>query len=370
MQGVNERSALGNRILHLSSQHGISDFYITPWEQLMFRKNGELNLDSFVYQPENELEIQPGCLDYAMMIGPLRFRVNKMVTRGRLRWVLRLLPTETPTPEQILLPPAAMKSFLEAENGLFLVCGATGSGKSTTLNAMLRELNRPEDNILTLENPVEDEIAGVIHCDLKNSSEFKPMITSFMRSDPDIILMGEVRDIDSAELAIEAAITGHKVLTTIHCPRASQIIERFEQVGIERWKIAQTLKAACAQRLIKILCPSCKVQKDGVEERERLMYNLSDDWADRPFFARSVDGCGNCNHRGYSGRSAILEIIPITPKWSDALAKGEMSPYELELEVRKAGVLPNLRDSGLRMVREGKTDFEAIRKMIDLTNTD
>jgi len=105
--------------------------------------------------------------------------------------------------------------------GIIVMSGPTGSGKSTTLNAMLRELNRPEVNILTLENPVEDEIPGVTHCDLKNATEFKPMISSFMRSDPDIILMGEVRDMESAELAIEAAVTGHKVLTTIHTPSAS-----------------------------------------------------------------------------------------------------------------------------------------------------
>ncbi|MDA0814288.1 MAG: ATPase, T2SS/T4P/T4SS family, partial [Verrucomicrobia bacterium] len=130
-----------------------------------------------------------------------------------------------------------LEKAMSVPSGIIVMSGPTGSGKSTTLNAMLRELNRPEDNILTLENPVEDEIPGVVHCDLRDSSEFKPMIASFMRSDPDIILMGEVRDRESAELAIEAAITGHKVLTTIHTPRASQIIERFEQLGLERWKI-------------------------------------------------------------------------------------------------------------------------------------
>jgi len=149
----------------------------------------------------------------------------------------------------------AMDKVMRIPAGIIVMSGPTGSGKSTTLNAILREMNTPDVNILTLENPVEDEIPGVTHCDLKNPGEFKPMIASFMRSDPDIILMGEVRDIESAELAIEAAVTGHKVLTTIHTPRASQIIERFEQLGIERWKIAQTLKAACAQRLIKVLCP-------------------------------------------------------------------------------------------------------------------
>lgn len=253
--------------------------------------------------------------------------------------------------------------------GIIVMSGPTGSGKSTTLNAMLRELNRPEDNILTLENPVEDEILGVLHCDIR-PSEFKPMIASFMRSDPDIILMGEVRDLDSAELAIEAAITGHKVLTTIHTPRASQIIERFEQLGIERWKIAQTLKAACAQRLIKLLCPYCKIKKPGLTEREIKKFNLDEEWRGTPVFQKNQDGCNECGGRGYYGRTAILEIIPITPEWSDALSKGTLSPYELELAVREQGILPSLRKSGLKIVREGRSDLEALRKVIDMSAGD
>ncbi|MBB07836.1 MAG: general secretion pathway protein GspE [Roseibacillus sp.] len=254
--------------------------------------------------------------------------------------------------------------------GIIVMSGPTGSGKSTTLNAMLRELNRPEVNILTLENPVEDEIPGVTHCDLKSAAEFKPMITSFMRSDPDIILMGEVRDTESAELAIEAAVTGHKVLTTIHTPRASQIIERFEQLKIERWKIAQTLKAACAQRLIKVLCPDCKVPVEGIDETERRLFNLGEEWAERPLFVGRPGGCPECRETGYSGRTAILEIIPITPRVSDLLSKGEISPYDLEMMVLNDGTLPNLRRSGLRLLADGQTDLKAVSKTIDMTYSD
>lgn len=260
-----------------------------------------------------------------------------------------------------------LERVMAIPSGIIVMSGPTGSGKSTTLNAMLRELNRPEDNILTLENPVEDEIPGVIHCDIR-PNEFKPMIASFMRSDPDIILMGEVRDLDSAELAIEAAITGHKVLTTIHTPRASQIIERFEQIGIERWKIAQTLKAACAQRLIKLLCPMCKVLKPRLLERDLRKFNLDDSMRDLPVYARNPEGCHECQGRGYHGRAAILEIIPITARWSDELSKGTLSPYEMEREVRRDGRLPSLRDSGLALLRDGRTDLEALSKSIDLTN--
>jgi len=261
----------------------------------------------------------------------------------------------------------AIDKVMKIPAGIIVMSGPTGSGKSTTLNAILREMNTPDVNILTLENPVEDEIPGVTHCDLKHPGEFKPMIASFMRSDPDIILMGEVRDIESAELAIEAAVTGHKVLTTIHTPRASQIIERFEQLGIERWKIAQTLKAACAQRLIKILCPYCKIEQQGIGDKDRMIYGLDESWRDQTVYSHLPDGCQECHGSGYAGRTAILEIIPITPKVSDMLSKGEITPYELELKIQKEGVLPNLRNNGLKLLKEGKTDLAAIGKMIDMS---
>jgi type II secretory ATPase GspE/PulE/Tfp pilus assembly ATPase PilB-like protein len=264
----------------------------------------------------------------------------------------------------------ALNKVMKIPAGIIVMSGPTGSGKSTTLNAILRELNRPDVNILTLENPVEDEVPGITHCDLKSPKEFKPMIASFMRSDPDIILMGEVRDIESAELAIEAAVTGHKVLTTIHTARASQIIERFEQLGLERWKIAQTLKAACAQRLVKLLCPYCKEPSSGVNELDRKTFSLDDSWAMIPVFTAGPGGCGECRYTGYNGRTAILEIIPITPKISDMLAKGEMTPYELEMKVAEEGVLPSLRRSGLRLLVDGKTDLVAVSKVIDMTYTD
>ena len=264
----------------------------------------------------------------------------------------------------------ALSKVMKIPAGIIVMSGPTGSGKSTTLNAILRELNQPEVNILTLENPVEDEIPGVTHCDLKNNSEFKPMITSFMRSDPDIILMGEVRDIDSAELAIEAAVTGHKVLTTIHTQRASQIIERFEQLGIERWKIAQTLKAACAQRLVKVLCPQCKIKHEGVSAQDRKLFSLDESWATHTIYSKHEEGCPECRFSGYIGRTAILEIIPISPVVADQLSKGEISPFDLEQLLLDNGEdsLPSLRASGLSLLEQGKIDLPSLSKVIDMTH--
>ena len=121
---------------------------------------------------------------------------------------------------------------------------------------------------------------------------------------------------------------------------------------------------------MKLLCPYCKVKKSGLTERDIKKFNLSEDWRETPIYQRSVEGCPECGNRGYYGRAAILEIIPITPEWSDALSKGTLSPYELEIAVREQGILPSLRKSGLKLVREGRTDLDALRKVIDMSSGD
>ena len=156
MEGINENTPLGKRLIELAKESGVSDFYITPWEPLAYRKNGDLVFDSYIYQLDEDLEIVPGCADYAMVIGNYRFRVNRMVSRGRYRWVLRLLPEKIPGCEDISVPPAAVKSFLQAKNGLFLICGATGSGKTTTIASLnLHRARRRREHFITFEDPIE-----------------------------------------------------------------------------------------------------------------------------------------------------------------------------------------------------------------------
>ncbi len=270
MQGIDERSPLGNRILHLAQQHSISDFYITPREQLIYRKNGELVVDSFIYQPEEEIEVKPGTEDYATQIGPLRFRVNQMTTRGRLRWVMRLLPNHIPTPQQISLPPQALKAYLEAENGLFLVCGATGSGKSTTIAAMIKaRAERRREHIITFEDPIEyilpTNLPSLVTQREMGSDEldFGMSLRASLRQAPDVIMIGEIRDGLTAEIALQASETGHVVIATMHTSSAAQTVQRFlKMIPTERMENAM-LSFADSMRMI--LCQQLLL--DGQQER-------------------------------------------------------------------------------------------------------
>jgi twitching motility protein PilT len=262
MEGVNEHSPLGYRIIQLAEGVGISDFYITPWEPVSYKKNGELTQDSFIYQPEVNLEVVPGCEDYAMMIGPYRFRVNRMTTRGRFRWVLRLLPTEIPTVEQIRVPAAVVKSFMEAKNGLFLICGPTGSGKTTTIAAMnMHRAMRRREHFVTFEDPIEYlyPMTGLPSMISQreigsDDNDFGKALRGSLRQAPDVIMIGEIRDSVTAEIALQAAETGHVVVASMHTSSASQTVSRFlKLISAERVDAAQN---AMADILRMVMCQS------------------------------------------------------------------------------------------------------------------
>jgi len=216
MEGLTENSPLGQRITQLAEGVGVSDFYITPWEPLAYRKNGDLVFDSFVYQPSENLTVQAGCADYAMMVGPHRFRVNRMVSRRRYRWVMRLLPSEIPSVEDIKVPAAAVKAFLQAKNGLFLICGATGSGKTTTIASLnLHRAMRRREHMITFEDPIEylypttgiptlvsqREIATLVSQREigEDDHDFAEALRGSLRQAPDVIMIGEIRDGETAE---------------------------------------------------------------------------------------------------------------------------------------------------------------------------
>jgi twitching motility protein PilT len=259
MEIFTEHSAIGQRIAQISQLSGVSDFYITPWEPLCFKQNGKLHYDSFVFQPEQMMPVQPGSIDYAVAFGGMRFRANRMVTKNRYRWVLRLLPTKIPRPEDIAVPPQVMKSFLEAKNGLFLICGATGSGKTTTIAAMIKaRAERRQEHVVTFEDPIEfvypDGMPSLVSQRAvgEDDMDFAAALRASLRQAPDVILVGEIRDGETAEIALQAAETGHVVVATLHTNSASQTVQRFlKLVPSDRLENAQ---ASLADTLRLILC--------------------------------------------------------------------------------------------------------------------
>jgi twitching motility protein PilT len=263
MDEFNERSQLGFRILHISKDGGVSDFYITPWEQLVYRRNGKLFYDSYVYQPQQPLEMKAGTADYAVSMGGRRFRVNRMATRGRLRWVLRLLPESIPAMEKLSLPPAAIKAFLEAKNGLYLVCGATGSGKSTTIASMVLErAKRRQEHVITFEDPIEylypqGLLSLVSQREIGTDElDFGQSLRAALRQAPDVIVVGEIRDGETAEIALQAAETGHVVVATLHTSSAAQTVQRFlklfpsERMENAMLSFADSFRGILCQRLL------------------------------------------------------------------------------------------------------------------------
>jgi twitching motility protein PilT len=260
---IHDRSVLGQRILQLSREAGISDFYVTPWEPLAFRLNGRLCYDNYIYEPTAPVEVRPGTHDYAVSMGGRRYRVNRLATRGRSRWVMRLLPEHIPGLESIYLPPAAIKSFLEAKNGLYLVCGATGSGKSTSIAALILErAKRRQEHVITFEDPIEylypQGLPSLISQREIGSDEldFGTSLRAALRQAPDVIVVGEIRDGETAEIALQAAETGHLVVATLHTSSAAQTVQRFlklipgDRQDTAMLSFADSFRGILCQRLI------------------------------------------------------------------------------------------------------------------------
>ena len=277
MDYIDERSPLGQRVAQISQLPGVSDFYITPWEPLCYKHNGGLVYDSFVYHPEQTLNVEPGCVDYAMTFGGMRFRVNRMVTKGRFRWVLRLLPTKIPKPQDIAVPAAGLKAFMEAKNGLFLICGATGSGKSTTIASMiLHRAERRQEHVVTFEDPIEyvypDGTPSLVSQREigEDDLDFGMALRASLRQAPDVIVVGEIRDGETAEIALQAAETGHVVVATLHTSGAAQTVQRFlKLVPSDRLETAQ---ASLADTLRGILCQ--RLLFDPIRQRRFAIHEL------------------------------------------------------------------------------------------------
>jgi len=251
------------------------------------------------------------------------------------------------------------KDIIRCPNGVMLVTGPTGSGKSTTLYATLGELSQPNVNIVTVEDPVEKKIDGVNQCQInaKAGMTFAAALRSILRQDPDIIMVGEIRDGETADIAIRAAITGHFVLSTLHTNDAATTITRLVDMGVAPYMVASSVVGIIAQRLVKLLCPQCK--ETFVLEDPDMLKLMN---ADKPtkICRPHPGGCKACRNTGYSGRTAIHEIIVTSPDIKMLITSGATAE-EIGAQATKNGTLL-LRDNVTKMVLAGRTSMDELVK--------
>ena len=251
-----------------------------------------------------------------------------------------------------------VRGLINKPNGIVLVTGPTGSGKTTTLYAALTELNTPDRKILTAEDPVEYDIDGLIQCQVNVDQEltFSKLLRSFLRQDPDTILVGEIRDLETAQIAIQASLTGHLVFSTLHTNDAPSSILRLIDLGVESFLLTATLEAIVAQRLIRKICEKCKEEFVPTEEQLMELSLLPADVEGRTFFRGR--GCGNCMKTGYKGRMAIFEIMTLDDTLREMIMS-QASTAVLRDESRRRG-MRTLRESGLLAIYEGQSTIEEV----------
>ncbi len=250
------------------------------------------------------------------------------------------------------------QSILDKPDGMFLVTGPTGSGKTTTLYAALDRMNDNSRNVITVEDPIEYTLDGVGQIQVNNRTDltFSRGLRAILRQDPDVIMVGEIRDRETAQVASEAAMTGHFVLSTLHTNTAIGAVTRMVDMGIERFILAPMLTGLLAQRLVRRLCPNCRVA-DTVSEAEAALAPGLISAGESVFRAK---GCPQCQGHGYAGRAAIYELVPITRELQ-ALIQTGASEADLETEARRNG--PSLVGDGIRLVREGVTTLSEVLRV-------
>ena len=250
------------------------------------------------------------------------------------------------------------KAAIDAPHGLILVTGPTGSGKTTTLYSALNELNNPEFNIVTVEDPVEFQIPGINQVPVKKEIglTFASALRSILRQDPDIIMIGEIRDTETAEIAVEAALTGHQVLSTMHCNDAAGAISRLDDMEIAPFLISSSVILACAQRLMRRICPACK---EPVTYTEKMFLDLKIDPAtfDHSNLHRGR-GCDRCKNTGYSGRLAIIEAMTVTDDIRKMIIKRASASEIAKLAISQQ--MKTLRQVALEKACQGLSTLEQV----------
>jgi type II secretory ATPase GspE/PulE/Tfp pilus assembly ATPase PilB-like protein/ActR/RegA family two-component response regulator len=294
----------------------------------------------------------------------LDLRISTVPTRDAEKAVIRLLDTKgNKTLDDLAMPAHELSRFrrlLSHRDGIVVVTGPTGSGKTTTLYAAIGELATGEVNIMTVEDPVEYELKGLtqIQVEPKRGVTFASALRSILRQDPDVIFVGEIRDLETAEVAVQAALTGHLVLATLHTNDAVGAVARFADLGLDRAKIAGALRGAVAQRLLRRVCSTCAVPVAGALTADES--RLAARYGTQPMM-RTV-GCAKCGRTGYRGRLPVLEVLLATAAF-EPLITAAASGAELQKAAVTGGLRP-LRDVALEHVRSGATTLQEVDRVL------
>ncbi len=258
-----------------------------------------------------------------------------------------------------------LKKMIAEPNGIILITGATGSGKSTTVYSILQVLNKKETNIITVEDPIEMNLEGLnqVQVNSEIGLDFATVLRSILRQDPNVILIGEIRDSETAKIAVRASITGHLVLSTIHTNNSLSTIERLLDMNVERYLLSSALSGIISQKLAKMICPHCRIKEKTTPYQKKVFKMALDKDVDEIYNA-NPEGCDKCNN-GYHGRIAIQEVLMINDEIRNALNEESLEKDDLNKLVYKSDVITMLQD-GLLKVLDGSTSFDEIYKIIDV----
>ncbi|MBQ8181303.1 MAG: Flp pilus assembly complex ATPase component TadA [Ruminococcus sp.] len=371
---------LATTIIENSYRADATDIHIEPFKtytRIRIRVNGDLvelmNISSAVHSAlTTRLKLisgmniaekripQDGRFTQVVDGTTLDVRVSSLPTVHGEKIVIRILSTGQIALRKITdlgmsdYNYAMFEHMLRVPHGVILVTGPTGSGKTTTLYAALGELAKPNVNVITVEDPVEKAIDGINQCQVntKAGMTFAAALRSILRQDPDIVMVGEMRDAETADIGIRAAITGHLVLSTLHTNDAASTVVRLVDMGVAPYMVATSLIGVIAQRLIKVLCPECKKPRMSTEEENELMRVPHSIQIYEPC------GCQSCNNTGYRGRTAIHEIIHCNSKVSSIIAAGG-TKEEIEAAAKEIGT-KLLRDNASELVQAGQTSIDEL----------